>query len=111
MDFLLQEAQRLFEMQPKAITEVRKVLEDTLEKVDKDAFFMDEIEINNYNVNVTVRCYNDETPTKYVRALIDADYFDDITYNGFSGEEIGEDQVLEFFTLKSSKKLFLFFLV
>lgn len=87
----LQEAQRLFEMQPKAITEVRKILEDTLEKVDKDAFFMDEIEINNYNVNVTVRCYNDETPTKYVRALIDADYFDNITYNGFSGEEIGED--------------------
>ena len=78
-------------MQPKAISEVRKILEDTLEKVDKYAFFMDEMEMDDYNVTVTIRCYDDETPTKYVRALIDQDYFDNIIYSGFAGEEIKAD--------------------
>ena len=86
----LSEAQRLFEFQPKAVSEVREVLESTLQSVDNNAFLMNDIEINSYNVTITVRCYNDETPTKYVRALIDRDYFDNITYTGFTGEEIEE---------------------
>ncbi len=52
---------------------------------------MDDIQISGYNVTCNVRCYNDETPTKFVRALIDQDYFEQITYVGFTGEEIEED--------------------
>lgn len=86
----LQEAQRMFELQPKGISEVRKVIETALEKVDPDAFLFDKVEITEYNVTVTVRCYDNETPTKFVRALIEADYFDNVYYTGFSGDKIEE---------------------
>jgi type IV pilus assembly protein PilM len=93
----LKEAQRLFELQPKGITEVRRILERALEKVDSDAFFMENIEITDYDVTVQVRCYNNETPTKFVRSLIEEDYFDNVFYTGFSGEKIkdGDDQAIK----------------
>ncbi len=84
-------ADRLFRFAPKATTEVRAKLVDALESVEKNALLMDNIEINQYNVTIAVRCYDPETPTKYVRALIDQDYFENITYVGFDGEEIAEE--------------------
>ena len=89
--FSLQEASALFKYQPKGTSEVKNKLTEALASVDEQALFMDDITISGYNVTVNVRCYNDETPTKFVRALIDQDYFEQITYVGFAGEEIEED--------------------
>ena len=86
----LNQADKLFRMQPKGISEVKNILVDTLASVDPDANLMENIEIKDYQVTITVRCYNDETPTKYVRALIDQDYFDNIVYDGFEGELIAD---------------------
>ena len=65
--------------------------EEALEKLDSDAFLIENIEIKGYDVNVTVRCYSDAVPTQYVRALIEQDYFEGIEYSGYDGEEIEED--------------------
>ena len=52
---------------------------------------MGDINISEYEVTIEVRCYDIETPTKYVRALIDQDYFTDIKYFGFNGDKIEEE--------------------
>ncbi len=88
----LNEAGRIFDMQPKGISEVRTILEETLKGIEEEATLMDDIVISKYNVTIQVRCYDMETPTKYVRALIDRDYFDNIDYIGFEGEKIEEEK-------------------
>ena len=50
-----------------------------------------DIVINGYDVDVTVRCYSQDIPTKYVRSLIDQDYFENISFIGFEGESLKED--------------------
>jgi len=83
----IEEADLIFRMQPQGLSSVRDILVDTLKSVDEEAMIMDDISISQYALTMSVRCYNMETPTKYVRALIDADYFDNITYTGFAGEK------------------------
>ena len=84
-------ADRLFRFQPQGLSEVKAKLVEALEKIEPNANLMDSIEIAGYNVACEIRCYDIETPTKYVRELIDQDYFEDIVYSGFAGEEITED--------------------
>lgn len=86
----LEDADTLFKFQPQGTSTVMNELKDALEAVDPDASLMEDIQISGYAVSITVRCYNDETPTKYVRELIKRDYFEDITYTGFTSEEIEE---------------------
>lgn len=86
----LNQAEVLFNMQPKAISEVRNILTETLQSVETNATLMGDLQINQYVVTLSARCYDPETPTKYVRALLDRDYFDDITYYGYDGELIAE---------------------
>lgn len=88
----IEAADLIFRMQPQAISEVRDVIVDTLKGVDEEALVLGDIAINQYNVTFTVRCYDMETPTKYVRALIDADYFDNITYVGFVGTDNKDEE-------------------
>ncbi|MBP3856645.1 MAG: competence protein ComA [Ruminiclostridium sp.] len=85
------EADRLFRFAPKGTSEVKNKLTEALESIEPNALLMDDIEISGYTVSVAVRCYDPETPTKFVRALIDQDYFENISYNGFEGEKIEED--------------------
>ena len=86
------EADRLSDFLPEGNSEVRAKLVEALESVEPNANLMQDISISGYDVAITVRCYDIETPTKYVRALIDQDYFDAISYNGFTGEEIKESE-------------------
>ena len=82
----------IFRFQPKGTSEVRDKLVEALSSVEEEAQIMNNISINQYNISVQVRCYDPETPTKYVRALIDQDYFDDINYTGFTGEKIENEE-------------------
>ncbi len=87
----LEQAQRLYEFQPQGSSEVVDKIKEALSAVDPQAVLMDDIVISGYSVTLGVRCYNEETPTRFVRELIDQDYFEEITYLGFEGEEIEED--------------------
>ena len=84
------EADRLSDFMPEGNSEVRAKLVEALESVEPNANLMGDINISEYEVTIEVRCYDIETPTKYVRALIDQDYFTDIIYVGFAGEKIEE---------------------
>ena len=88
----LEEADRLFAFQPKAISEVKDKLVEALAEVDPKANLMGDVSITGYNVSISVRCYNTDTPTQYVRKLIDQDYFEDISYSGFTGEDMSVDE-------------------
>ncbi len=82
----------LFKMQPKGISEVMTKLEDALKTTEEKANLMGDISINGYTVNITVRCYDINTPTKYVRELIKQDYFEAIEFRGFTGEDLSEEE-------------------
>ena len=69
------EADRLSDFMPEGNSEVRAKLVEALESVEPNANLMGDINISEYEVSIEVRCYDIETPTKYVRALIDQDYF------------------------------------
>lgn len=84
------EADRISDFMPVGNSEVRAKLVEALESVEPNANLMGDIAISEYDVSISVRCYDIETPTKYVRALIDQDYFEDITYSGFTGDKIEE---------------------
>ncbi len=88
----LEEADLLFKMQPKGISEVRAKLLEALAAVEENAGLMGDISINGYNVTVNVRCYDVNSPTKYVRELIDQDYFENITFTGFTGEDMTKNE-------------------
>ncbi len=88
----IEEADRLFRFQPKGTSTVRDKLIECLAGVEEEAQIMGDISISGYNVGINVRCYDPETPTKYVRALIDQDYFEDIRYTGYSGEKLETEE-------------------
>jgi len=88
----IEAADVLFRMQPQGTSTVRDKLVEALKSVEEEAQIMGEINISQYAVTVEVRCYDPETPTKYVRALIDQDYFENITYTGFQGEKIEQEE-------------------
>lgn len=86
----LESANTLYEYLPKATTEVRTKLLEALEGLE-DAYLIESITVSDYNVSVILQTLNQEVPTKYVRNLIEQDYFEAITFLGFSGEELEED--------------------
>jgi len=85
----LETADILYEFAPKGITEVRDKIIEIRDKFEK-TLIIDNIDIKGYNVNIKVRCYDESISTKFVRALIDQNYFTNINYTGFQGEEIEE---------------------
>lgn len=86
----LAEAETLFEYAPKAITEVKDKLIEATNGLENTVLIGD-ININSYDVTISVRCYDKEIPTKYVRNLIEQDYFEGVTFTGFTGVKIEED--------------------
>ena len=81
---------------PKGTTEVKEKLKEALEGLE-DTYMIESITISDYNVMVTVNSLSTEYPTKYVRNLIEQDYFEAITFTGFTGEkpEVEEEENAE----------------
>lgn len=90
----LQIAQTLFEYMPRGTTDVRAKLLEAMEGLDDGGktCLIEDIEVKGYDVDVTVRCYSQDIPTKYVRNLIDQDYFENIIFTGFQGEDLEENE-------------------
>ena len=82
----LEDASVLFDYMPKGTTEVKEKLKEALEGLE-DTYMIESITISDYNVMVTVNSLSTEYPTKYVRNLIEQDYFEAITFTGFTGEK------------------------
>lgn len=86
----LEMAATLFDYQPRGITEVKNKVEEAVGELDMQ--IMENITVNGYSVSITMRCYDEDTPTRYIRNLIEQDYFEDIVFTGFSGEEPEEEE-------------------
>ncbi|MCM1335081.1 MAG: hypothetical protein NC084_09495 [Bacteroides sp.] len=86
----LEAATTLFDYQPRGITEVKAKVEEAIGDLDMN--IMNDITIAGYNVAITMRCYDEDTPTKYIRNLIDQDYFEDIVFTGFTSESQDEEE-------------------
>lgn len=90
----LEIAEKVFEYMPRGTTDVRTKLLEAMDGVADDGkiSLVENIEISGYDVNVSVRCYSQDVPTKYVRSLIEQDYFENITFTGFDGEELEDEK-------------------
>ncbi len=86
----LQSANVLFEYLPRGTTDVRTKLVEALEGLE-ETNVIEDINISGYNVSVKVQTTSQDVPTKYVRNLIEQDYFEAIVFTGFEGEEIELD--------------------
>lgn len=85
----LQTAGVLYEYLPKGTTEVRTKLLEALEGLE-ESYLIEKIVISDYNVTVLLQTKVQEVPTKYVRNLIEQDYFEAILFAGFEGEDLNE---------------------
>lgn len=86
----LEMAATLFDYQPRGTTEVKNKIEDAIGDLDMNV--MKEIAVNGYNVSVTMRCYDENVPTQYIRNLIEQDYFENIIFTGFTDENKDEEE-------------------
>ncbi len=87
----LEVAEILFDYLPRGYTEVKDKIEEATEGLE-EIIIMEDISISGYEVEISVRCYDKETPTKYIRNLIEQDYFEDIAFVGFTGETPEEEE-------------------
>lgn len=88
----LEAANVLFEYLPRGTTDVKAKIEETLKEFGDDIMITDNINISQYNVSVAFKTNSQDIPTKVVRNLIEQDYFEDITFTGFSGVALEEDE-------------------
>ena len=86
----LEMASTLFDYQPRGITEVKDKVEEAIGELDMN--IMNEITISGYSVSISMRCYDEDTPTRYIRNLIEQDYFEDIVFTGFTSEAPAEEE-------------------
>ena len=103
-------AEIMFNYMPKGTTDVYKMLREpftekqaniddiTSAEIRKELKGMQltgSVSISGYSVNATFRCTGQEQPSKYVRALLDQGYFENITYSGYSvdTDEKGKETV------------------
>ncbi|MBQ8411731.1 MAG: hypothetical protein IJX15_08410 [Ruminiclostridium sp.] len=83
-------ANTLFEYLPKTTTAVRDNLLKALAEFDETTYLIDKIAVSGYNVTVKLQTKDQSIPTKYVRNLIEQDYFEGIVFTGYKGEDINE---------------------
>jgi len=86
----IEEAVGLFEYLPRGTTDVKAKLEEAFEGLE-ETYIIDSISISGYNVSVQVNTKTKEYPTQCVRRLIEQDYFEDISFSGFTGEKTEEE--------------------
>jgi len=87
----IEEAVVLFDYLPKGTTDVKAKLEENLKGLE-DTYAIQNISISGYNVSVQFATKKMEYPTQVVRNLIEQDYFEGITFNGFQGQEKGQEE-------------------
>lgn len=73
----------LFDYMPKATTDVRAKLVEALPEGVK---LIEEVEVSEYSVSLKAITEDPTLPSKYVRNLIEQDYFENIVYEGFDLE-------------------------
>lgn len=84
----IKEAKLLFDFQPTVITEVTEKLEENL----VDGMYIEgDVNVSGYNVSVNFVCDDQSQPAEYVRLLNEQGYFENIHYNGFTGEGVADD--------------------
>ncbi len=90
----LETANTLYEYLPKGTTEVKDKLEEALKALGETegTGLIESILIDGYNVTINFQTKDQELVTKYVRNLIEQDYFEGITFVGFEGENLLEGQ-------------------
>ncbi|MGN0611240.1 MAG: pilus assembly protein PilM [Ruminiclostridium sp.] len=103
-------AEIMFNYMPKGTTDVYKMLREPftekqanidditsadIRKELKGMQLKGSVSISGYSVNASFTCTGQEQPSKYVRALIDQGYFENITYSGYSvdTDEKGKETV------------------
>ena len=87
----IEEAVVLFDYLPKGTTDVKAKLEENLKGLE-DTYAIQNISISGYNVSVQFATKKMEYPTQVVRNIIEQDYFEGITFNGFQGQEKGQEE-------------------
>lgn len=89
----IQIAKNLFDFQPTFVTEILTKLEEPL--LDGMSI-TGSVSVEGYNVSAAFKCSEDSQPAEYVKALVDQGYFENISYHGYSGIEVGDEMVYEF---------------
>lgn len=84
----IQMAKYLFDFQPTIMTEILDKLEEPL---TEGMSITGSVSISGYNVSVSYRCTKDSQPSEYVRALMEQGYFENISYHGYSGSQVGDN--------------------
>lgn len=82
-------ASDLFDYMPKATTDVLAKLEEAL---PEGVALVDVVNISEYSVSISLEADESLLPSKYVRNLIEQDYFENIVYEGFSLESTEEEK-------------------
>ena len=75
-------AKYLFDFQPVLITEV---LDKLAEPMPEGMYINGSLSYSGYNISATFVCHDDSQPSEYVRLLNEQGYFENISYNGYSG--------------------------
>lgn len=85
----VQMAKYLFDFQPTIITEILDKLEEPL---SDGMSITGSVSISGYSVSVSYKCNKDSQPSEYVRALMKQGYFENISYHGYNGQQVGNNK-------------------
>lgn len=86
-------AKFLFDLQPVMITEV---LDKLAEVMPEGMYIQGSVSYSGYNISVSFVCDDDSKPSEYVRRLNEQGYFENISYNGYSGSGTGDQATYSF---------------
>lgn len=89
-------AKYLFDFQPTIKTEILDKLEEPMPDGMK---ISSSVAISGYSLSVTFTCEEDSQPSEYVRALLEQGYFENISYHGYEGKVIDDDEIEYSFSL------------
>lgn len=78
----IETAKFLFDLQPVMITEV---LDKLTEVMPEGMYIQGSVSYSGYNISASFVCDDDSKPSEYVRLLNEQGYFENISYNGYSG--------------------------
>ncbi len=115
----IQNAEIIFNYMPKGTTDVYKMLrepfmeQEGVEKITPDdkrkeldgMILVDEVEISGYSVTAKLECTDEAQPSKYVRALLEQGYFENITYEGYEVSYVETDKKNNSNTSEQPKKV------
>ena len=86
-------AKYLFDFHPVLITEV---LDKLTEVMPEGMYILGSVNYSGYNISVSFVCDDDSKPSEYVRLLNEQGYFENISYNGYTGAGDGNSMTYSF---------------